>query len=88
MPADAAFIGMIGLMPAADLAEHFGYAAANNSFRDFCRKNGIKPIRPGWYDPHHVRDRLDAVQGITTQKGEPEAPLSLSGQRRKRIGKV
>ncbi|SIT81919.1 hypothetical protein [Pontibaca methylaminivorans] len=80
-------VQMIGLIPAEDLAASWGYAGANNAFRDFCVKMGIKPVRPGWYDPHHVRHRLDAAQAITPPVATTSAPaLSLVEQRRLRIG--
>lgn len=81
-------IQMIGLIPAEDLASAWGYTSANNSFRDFCARMGIKPIRPGWYDPHHVRARLDAAQGLGMVKAADPAQPSLVEQRRIRNGAV
>lgn len=83
------FAQMIGLIRAEDLAVLWGYAGANTAFRDFCAKMGIKPIpgRPGWYDPHHIRQRLDAVQGIGAPAAQAQS-LSLVEQRRARNGTI
>lgn len=81
---------MVALIRAEDLAAAWGYAGANNAFRDFCAKIGIKhvPGRPGWYDPRHVRHRLDAVQGLDAAfpPAQQQQPISLVEKRRARIG--
>lgn len=89
-PVSSTFAHMIGLISAADLAAEWGYAGPNDAFRVFCAKLGIKPVpgRPGWYDPHHVRHRLDAVQGIAAPATNDRAGLSLVEQRRARNGAV
>lgn len=78
---------MVALIRAEDLAAAWGYAGANSAFRDFCAKNGIKPVpgRPGWYDPCYVRHRMNAVQGITPPTAAAQPP-SLVEQRRARNG--
>lgn len=78
---------MVALIRAEDLAVAWGYAGANSAFRDFCAKNGIKPVRPGWYDPCYVRHRMNAVQGIAPMASTAQ-PLSLVEQRRARNGAV
>lgn len=82
---------MIGLVSSADLARLWGYAGPNDAFRTFCTRLGIRPVpgRPGWYDPRHVRHRLDLVQGIGTAAPALAAPeLTLVAQRRARNGTV
>lgn len=78
--------GMIGLIPASGLAELLGFAGPNDAFRTFCAEKKIKPIRKGWYDPHHVRARLNAVQGLAAVSQVPEPALSLVEVRRARRG--
>lgn len=78
--------GMIGLVPAADLAGLLGFSGPNDAFRSFCAEKGIRPIRKGWYDPHHVRARLNAVQGLAAMTQAHEPVLSLVEQRRARRG--
>lgn len=85
------FADLIGLISADDLARLWGYAGANNAFRDWCRKMKILPVpgRPGWYDPRLIRQRLDEAQGLTppTKSAEQASPkLSLVDQRRARNG--
>jgi hypothetical protein len=80
------FAGMIGLVRAADLAAYLGFEGTTDAFRTFCAEKGIKPIRKGWYDPHHVRARLNAVQGLTATPLSSEPTLSLVEQRRARLG--
>jgi len=79
---------LITLIRAEDLAAAWGYAGANTAFRDFCARSGIRPVpgRPGWYDPRHVRHRLDALQGLDTTFAPAQQPLSLVEKRRARIG--
>ena len=82
------FAQMIGLIRAEALAEEWGYASANSAFRNFCAKLGLRhvPGRPGWFDPKHVRQRLDAAQGmeILTPSHGADAAVSLVAQRRAR----
>ena len=80
------FVQMIGLISAADLAAEWGYAGTNDAFRAFCAKLGIRPVpgRIGWYDPHHVRHRMDAVQGIDMPVAKAADRLSLVEQRKAR----
>ena len=76
------------LLPAAELAKALGFAGVTASFRTFCSEYGIRPVRPGWYDPRHVRYRLDVKQGMfspVAAKGEG-AVMSLVEQRRARNG--
>lgn len=81
------FAQLIGLIRAEDLAEEWGYAGTNSAFRTFCAKLGLRhvPGRPGWFDPQHVRQRLDAAQGMNPVilRGS-EAAVSLVQQRRTR----
>ena len=62
---------MIEFISASELAMRFGYAGANDGFRNFCREIGIRPIRrnPHFFDPVHVRSRLNEVQGIVDVQG-------------------
>ncbi|HRO27396.1 hypothetical protein [uncultured Amaricoccus sp.] len=59
-----------------------------SAFRDWCRKFGIKtvPGRNNVYDPKHVRERLDAAQGMSRPQAAADAPTkpSLVEQRRAR----
>lgn len=88
------FADLIGLILADDLATLWGYAGANNAFRDWCRKMNIHPVpgRPGWYDPRLVRHRLDQLQGLTPPpkpagEDKQDSPKpSLVDQRRARNG--
>lgn len=87
------FADLIGLISADDLAELWGYAGANNAFRDWCRKMKILPVpgRPGWYDPRLIRHRLDEAQGLNPppKPADAAAPkLSLVDQRRARNGSL
>ncbi|WP_323015991.1 hypothetical protein [Devosia sp.] len=86
------FRQMIGLIRAEDLAEEWGYAGANSAFRNFCAKLGLRhvPGRPGWFDPKHVRQRLDAAQGmeILTPSRGPDGAPSLVSQRRARNASI
>lgn len=80
--------GICGLVPAAELAKVMGFAGVTDSFRTLCAKLGIQPVRPGWYDPYHVRHRLNVTQGMfppVGAKGEG-ATMSLVEQRRARNG--
>lgn len=81
---------MIALIRAEDLAAIWGYSGVTNAFRNFCAKLDIKPLpgRPGWYDPHHVRQRMNAAQGISLAPGVTAEATSLVEQRRARHGKV
>lgn len=86
------FSQLIVLIRAEDLAEEWGYAGANSAFRSFCAKLGLRhvPGRPGWFDPKHVRGRLDAAQGLevlTPQRGVDGA-TSLVAQRRARNASI
>nr|WP_319247194.1 hypothetical protein [uncultured Celeribacter sp.] len=80
----------IDLIPAQELAAKFGYAAPNESFRAFCQRMGIRPIRrnPNFYDVVHVRLQLDQAQNISVNDANPEQPaISLVEQRRRRLAK-
>lgn len=81
---------MIALIRAEDLAANWGYAGVTNAFRALCAKLDIKPLpeRPGWYDPHHVRQRMNAAQGISSTLGATGEATSLVEQRRARNGKT
>lgn len=78
----------ITLISAEELAIAHGYSSANDSFRKYVKSMGISPVphRNGYYDPHHVRDRLNSVQGLNDANAPlPEAqPSSLVEQRRAR----
>ena len=82
------FADLIGLVHAADLAKLWGYSGPNDAFRTFCARNHIKhvPGRPGWFDPHHIRARLNAIHGTT--EGANAQPVSLVEQRRARRGEA
>ena len=84
------FADMIGLIPGAELAEAWGYSGTNNAFRDFCAKHRITPVpgRPGWYDPHLVRRRLNEAQGLNDTAADTGRQLNLVEQRRQRRGAV
>lgn len=86
------FAQMIGLIRAEDLAEEWGYAGANSAFRNFCAKLGLRhvPGRPGWFDPKHVRQRLDASQGmeILAAPKSTDGTASLVAQRRARNASI
>lgn len=86
------FAQMIGLIRAEDLAEEWGYASTNSAFRNFCAKLGLRhvPGRPGWFDPKHVRQRLDAAQGmqILTSSLGSDIAASLVAQRRARNASI
>ncbi|WP_323716229.1 hypothetical protein [Paracoccus aminovorans] len=86
------FAQMIGLIRAEDLAEEWGYAGANSAFRNFCAKLGLRhvPGRPGWFDPKHVRQRLDAAQGmeILVPPRGADGAASLVAQRRARNASI
>lgn len=88
-PEQLQVVQMIALIRAEDLAEAWGYSGPNSAFRDFCSKMGVKhiPGRPGWFDPKHIRHRLDAVQGIGAQAAAAPT-LSLVEQRKARNGKI
>ena len=82
---------MIRLVSAAEVAACLGYSGPNDSFRKFCASAQIRPVpgRVGWYDPRHIRDRLDKVQGIDAPtQDRPGASLSFVDLRRLRNGKV
>lgn len=78
----------IRLISSENLAKELGYAGPNDAFRAFCARLEIKPVpgRTGWYDPFHVRQRLDAVQGLNIGSAQSEKPMSLVEQRRARLG--
>ena len=80
----------IDLIPAEELARRLGYTGATNAFREWCVSMGIRPVpgRRGFYDPVHVRRRLDIMQGLDQPAPQAEAdrPLSLVEQRRARRG--
>lgn len=77
---------MIEFVSAGELAEKFGFAGANDGFRSFCRQLGIQPIRrnPHYFDPIHVRARLDAAQGLEARQGGIEQGRDLVDARRAR----
>lgn len=81
------FMHLVGLIRAEDLAIAWGYSGANNAFREFCVKLGVRhvPGRPGWYDPQHIRQRLDAAQGTGSFTSGASAE-GLVAQRRARRG--
>ena len=81
------FAERIGFIHGAELAEIWGYASVNDAFRNFCLKNRIThvPGRPGWFDPHLVRRRLDEVQGLSNEN-RSDKPLSLVEMRKARNG--
>lgn len=81
-------INAIALIPARKLADAWGFEGPTNSFREMCAKMGVKPVRPGWYDPRHIRQRMDAVQGITAPAAPSPPVLSLVEQRKARNGKA
>lgn len=90
-PQSSTVYDLIRLIPAAELAACWGYSGPTDSFRKFCARAQIRPVpgRAGWYDPQHIRDRLDKVQGIDAPaQDRPGASLSLVEQRRLRNGKV
>ena len=76
---------MIEFVSAGDLAQKFGFAGPNDGFRSFCRQLGIQPIRrnPHYFDPIHVRARLDAALGLSRYGSEGEQE-SLVAKRRAR----
>ena len=80
----------ITLISAEELAIAQGYSSANDSFRRYVKSMEISPVplRNGYYDPQHVRDRLNSVQGLRNADATlPEAqPASLVEQRRARRG--
>lgn len=86
VPPSSFFADLIRLVSTADLAEVLGFSGPNDAFRIFCADKGIRPIRKGWYDPHHVRARLNAVQGLAALPQSSEPALSLVEQRRARRG--
>ena len=77
---------MIEFVSAGDLAQKFGFARANDGFRSFCRQLGIRPIRrnPHYFDPIHVRARLDAAQGLERHTPNSERERDLVELRRAR----
>lgn len=77
---------MIEFVSAGELAEKFGFAGANDGFRSFCRQLGIQPIRrnPHYFDPIHVRARLDAAQGLQRQNQNGDQERDLVELRRAR----
>lgn len=83
---------MIELIPGEVLARSLGYDGVTSSFRTFCAQLGIRPVRPGWYDPRFVRYRLDLAQGIapagSVAANAPAGPVAgdLVAQRRMRRG--
>lgn len=83
---------MIELIPGEVLARSLGYDGVTSSFRAFCAHLGIRPVRPGWYDPRFVRYRLDLAQGIIpagqVAANGPAGPAAtdLVTQRRARRG--
>lgn len=78
----------IELVSSEDLAVAFGFAAPHDAFRGFCRNLGIAPVRrnPNFYDPKHVRIRLDQAQGLSLENTEKTAEKSYVKQRRERRG--
>lgn len=83
---------MIGLIHKNELSEVLGYSGPNSSFHRWCSTMGIKhvPGRPGFYDPHLVRHRLNQSQGIagaTSIGGRERTEMTLVEQRRARNGK-
>ncbi|WP_434290980.1 hypothetical protein [Celeribacter sp. SCSIO 80788] len=80
----------IDLIPAQELAARFGFSGPNESFRAFCQRLGIRPIRrnPNFYDVVHVRLQLDHAQNISANGGDGEQPATgLVEQRRRRLAK-
>ncbi|WP_146010380.1 hypothetical protein [Acidimangrovimonas sediminis] len=74
------------LMTGEELAAAIKFGGVTSGFRSWCAKLGIKtvPGRSNIYDPKHVRERLDAAQGMNA----PAAPASLVAQRRARRGQA
>lgn len=77
---------MIALIRAEDLAKEWGFAGVTNSFRTMCAKLGVRPVRPGWFDPRHVRQRMDAAQSINPPSSAAGPAPSLVELRRARNG--
>lgn len=80
----------VDLISAKELAGRLGFARPGDAFRAFCCRLGIHPIRrnPHYYDPAHVRFRLDQAQEIGMTNVQPKgrhAKLSLVEQRRNRL---
>ncbi len=77
---------MIQFVSAVELAEKFGFNGPNDGFRAFCRQLGIQPIRrnPHYFDPIHVRARLDAAQGLEARQNGSEQERDLVEARRAR----
>lgn len=83
----------IRLITADELAKAMGFSGATNSFREWLVLTGIKPVpgRRGFFDPVHVRRRLDAMHmDSPALHSHPPVPpaLSLVEQRRARLGKA
>ena len=81
-------VQMIGLVHADELAQAVGYAGANDSFRKWCTDMGIKPVpgRKGYFDPHLVRYRLYATQGLLPKAVDEAIAGGLVAKRRVRRG--
>ncbi len=80
----------IRLINIDDLAQQLGYAGANSACRDWLASMRITPVpgRRGWYDPFLVRKRLDEAQGLSVQASRSDTPMSLTEQRKARLGKA
>ncbi len=78
-------LGMLTLIPEADLALAVGYPKVSSKFRAWCKQCGIRevPGRPRFFDPKLVRQKLDEVQGIS-EVANLDKPLSLVEARRAR----
>ena len=81
----------ITLLSAQELAISQGFSSANDSFRTYIKNAGIEPVphRRGYFDPQHVRARLNSIQGLSEIRvASTEAqPSSLVEKRRARRGK-
>jgi hypothetical protein len=75
------------LMTGEELAEAFRFSGVTNAFRKWCAEIGVAsvPGRKNLYDPKHVRDRLDAIQGLQSQTNNPDISVSMSLVEKRRI---
>lgn len=90
-PLESALHDQLHLITGDELAAQLRFSGVTSGFRAWCNRCGIKPVpgRRNLYDPKHVRARLDELQGIAPLTVDFQAPpLSLTEQRRARLGKV
>lgn len=80
----------ITLLSAQELAISQGFSSANDSFRMYLKNAGITPVphRRGYFDPKHVRARLNSIQGLHDDRvaSTDTQPTSLVKMRRARLG--